>query len=175
MQLELTQLELTQPWPATNTGGSTAEAGPAVRWPDPPADTTEREAGPTSAPSGQEHASKDLHSDALDEPPVQHSVVASGKIADFLTVAHMRMLLLVAGAVAVIGFLARAIFDVAAARRRRVDVYRRNAGVKSQSPVLSTVGGTGAPPLPPMELNHRHEAVEEALRQFSRAWERRAA
>jgi hypothetical protein len=168
------------PWPATNAGDTAFAAAGAVQWLDP-VDTKPDEA-PTHARGGEENrifASRDSDGPgALVEPPAQQSVVVADTTAYSFAAAQVPLLLVVTGALGLVGLLMRAIYDVVAARRLQVHVQPYDAspgGTTCQSPVPSTVSMRSPPLLPPMEPIHRHDDVEDALRHFSRSWNRRAA
>jgi hypothetical protein len=150
-----------------NAGETTPEATPVVQWPDPPANTLER------AAEGQEHARNEVQdSGALDERPVKQSVVAVGNLADSPTLADMHIFLFT-GALAVIGFLVRVSINIVAARRRRAGVCNADLRNSYLERSTTTVGGISFTPLRPMEPIHRHDEVEEVLRQFSQVRQRR--
>jgi hypothetical protein len=163
-----------------DAGDTALAAAGAVQWRDP-VDTRPDDA-PTNARAGEDnrpHASQDSNGPgALDQAPSQQSIVVADTIAYSVTAAQIPLLLVVAGALALVGLLMRALYDVVVARRLRVHMQPHDAnpgGTGGQSPVPSMVA-TRSPPLqPPMEPIHRHDDVQDALRQFSQSWNRRAA
>jgi hypothetical protein len=178
------ELHPVQTWSATQASDAlaapagTLAAADALLWPaplntirpgKPPADAPERHENRTHAGQAAEGPTGSNRAPARQSVAAVHSAAYSAQIP---------LLLVVAGALLLTGILARAFYDVVAARRRHVYVQHDGAnpsaiGVPSSVP--STVSKPMPLSLPPMEPIRRLDDVDDALRHFARAWDRRAA
>jgi hypothetical protein len=191
-----TQVEPSSPqaWPAT-AGVDTAHAGRqgivssslqgaalSVQWPEPPqpAVTGGHEDDGGSAFSAQEMpdaASADVPD--VDQPDEALARPVAGRAANPATAMFMRILLLVAGALAAAGILQQAIFKIVFAPRRRVYVERDQAdrpfnGARDEMAAMFAASRPGDRMRAPIERIDP-QVVEDAMQQILRSMERRAA